>query len=138
MDYASAMAVLAQILGLVWRFVLLVVLSTIVVTLHVVVYRVTFHPLARIPGPRLAAISNVWYGRQIAKGRMAQLGPELHKKYGDVVRVGPNEVWFNTPEAFDQIYCTLSMARPNLRNELINLCCIYRYWERVPEIRFLS
>ncbi|KAF4508220.1 hypothetical protein G6O67_004629 [Ophiocordyceps sinensis] len=30
----------------------------------------------------------------------------LHQKYGDAVRVGPNEVWFNSKEAFDQIYGT--------------------------------
>ncbi|KAM4066174.1 cytochrome p450 [Hirsutella rhossiliensis] len=30
----------------------------------------------------------------------------LHQKYGRVVRVGPNEVWFNSKEAYDQIYNT--------------------------------
>lgn len=75
------------------------------------VYRLTLHPLAGIPGPRLAAVSNIWYARRIASGRLARLGVELHAKYGDVVRVGPNEVWFNTREAFDQIY---GMRQPRL------------------------
>ncbi|KAF4961677.1 hypothetical protein FGADI_40 [Fusarium gaditjirri] len=37
-------------------------------------------------------------------GRMAYLGRTLHRKYGPVVRVGPNEVWFNSKEAFHAIY----------------------------------
>ncbi|KAG5953282.1 hypothetical protein E4U53_006144 [Claviceps sorghi] len=72
----------------------------------IALYRITLHPLARIPGPKLAAVSNVWYARKIARGSLAKLGLELHRKYGDIVRVGPNEVWFNTTEAFDQIYRT--------------------------------
>lgn len=67
-------------------------------------YRITLHPLARVPGPRLAAISNVWYAYHVRNGHAASLGRTLHKRYGPVVRVGPNEVWFNTPEAFDTIY----------------------------------
>ncbi|KAG6003918.1 hypothetical protein E4U21_001596 [Claviceps maximensis] len=72
----------------------------------VALYRITLHPLARVPGPKLAAMSNIWYARKIAQGKMVKLGLELHRKYGDIVRVGPDEVWFNTTEAFDQIYCT--------------------------------
>ncbi|GAB0136753.1 hypothetical protein EsDP_00005044 [Epichloe bromicola] len=86
-------------------------LALLVLAITVALYRITFHPLARVPGPKLAAMSDFWYAENIVQGRMAKLGLELHKKYGDVVRVGPNEVWFNTPEAFDQIYCTQTGAR---------------------------
>lgn len=86
-------------------------LALLVLALTVALYRITFHPLARVPGPKLAAMSDFWYAKNIVQGRMAKLGLEMHKKYGDVVRVGPNEVWFNTPEAFDQIYCTHTGAR---------------------------
>ncbi|KAG5914122.1 hypothetical protein E4U42_000667, partial [Claviceps africana] len=72
----------------------------------VALYRITIHPLASIPGPKLAAVSSIWYARKIARGNLVKLGLELHEKYGDVVRVGPDEVWFNTTEAFDQIYRT--------------------------------
>ncbi len=73
--------------------------------LAVVVRRIFFHPLSRIPGPKLAAISNVWYAYHVKHGLTAEMGPRLHRRYGPVVRVGPNEVWFNTKEAFDTIYC---------------------------------
>ncbi|KHN95024.1 Cytochrome P450 family protein [Metarhizium album ARSEF 1941] len=106
MELDSLMALSAAFARLVWRFVSLTLLGIVAVTLQVVVYRLTFHPLAKVPGPKWAATSNFWYARQIAQGRMAQLGLEMHRKYGDIVRIGPNEVWFNTTEAFDQIYCT--------------------------------
>lgn len=69
-----------------------------------VVYRLYLHPLSRIPGPRLAAVTNCWYAYQVRNGRMLSLGKTLHKQYGPVVRVGPNEVWFNTKDAFRLIY----------------------------------
>ncbi|KAG8357758.1 hypothetical protein FVEN_g4262 [Fusarium venenatum] len=59
---------------------------------------------AHVPGPRLAAISSSWHAYNARNGRMAYLGKTLHRKYGPVVRVGPNEVWFNTKEAFHAIY----------------------------------
>ncbi|KAF9877152.1 cytochrome P450 [Colletotrichum karsti] len=63
-----------------------------------------FHPLAGVPGPKSAAISSVWYAYHARNGRMLQLGKTLHKKYGPMVRVAPNEVWFDSVDAFKHIY----------------------------------
>jgi hypothetical protein len=60
--------------------------------------------LASIPGPRFAAVSRLWYTYQVRNGRLLQLAKTLHKKYGPAVRVGPNEVWFDSQEAFRMIY----------------------------------
>ncbi|ROT39091.1 cytochrome P450 76C2 [Sodiomyces alkalinus F11] len=73
-------------------------------TAVIVLYRLFLHPLASVPGPRWAAISSFWYAMQVRDGRMLVLGKTLHKKYGPVVRVAPNEVWFDSPEAFRVIY----------------------------------
>ncbi|CRK29863.1 hypothetical protein BN1723_014292 [Verticillium longisporum] len=70
----------------------------------IIFYRLALHPLARVPGPKLAAISNVWHALHVRDGRMFALGKTLHKKYGPVVRVGPNEVWFDSKDAFKSIY----------------------------------
>lgn len=70
----------------------------------VVAYRLTIHPLASVPGPRLAAVSNIWHTYHARNGRMRELGLSLHQKYGRMVRVGPNEVWFDSKEAFQVIY----------------------------------
>ncbi|KAG9502499.1 hypothetical protein J7337_005327 [Fusarium musae] len=47
-------------------------------------------------------------------GRMAYLGKTLHGKYGPVVRVGPNEVWFNSKEAFHAIYMATALSKPHI------------------------
>ena len=72
----------------------------------IVLYRLFLHPLARIPGPKLAAISNIWHAYHARSGHMFELVKRLHREYGEVVRVGPNELWFNSKEAFDKIYST--------------------------------
>ncbi|RYP86137.1 hypothetical protein DL769_000815 [Monosporascus sp. CRB-8-3] len=68
------------------------------------VYRLCFHPLSKIPGPRLAAITPLWYAYHIRRSRLLLLGQELHNKYGPAVRIAPNEVQFNSKEAFQAIY----------------------------------
>jgi hypothetical protein len=42
-----------------------------------------------------------WHARN---GRVRELGKTLHRKYGPAVRVGPNEVWFDSKDAFKTIY----------------------------------
>ncbi|KAL1858113.1 hypothetical protein Daus18300_010114 [Diaporthe australafricana] len=80
----------------------------------VAVYRLYLHPLSRIPGPRLAAISNCWLAYHVRNGHMLQLGKTLHTKYGPAVRIGPNEVWFNTKDAFRLIYMATELLKPKL------------------------
>lgn len=70
----------------------------------VAVYRLFLHPLSRVPGPRLAAITSGWYAYHVRNGRMLHLGQTLHQKYGPIVRVGPNELWLNNRDAFKAIY----------------------------------
>ncbi|PPJ59512.1 hypothetical protein CBER1_11662 [Cercospora berteroae] len=73
-------------------------------TISLVIYRLFFHPLAKVPGPRLAAISNIWYADHARNGDMLRLGKTLHRKYGHAVRVGPNEIWLDSKESFAKIY----------------------------------
>ncbi|KAI1380418.1 cytochrome P450 [Hypoxylon crocopeplum] len=72
--------------------------------ISLIIYRLYLHPLAKIPGPRLAAITSLWYVYQIRKGHMQVLYTDLHKKYGPVVRISPNEVSFDSKEAYQAIY----------------------------------
>jgi hypothetical protein len=70
--------------------------------IFVATYRLIFHPLAALPGPKLAAISPWWQIRKIILAKPYELA--LHDKYGSVVRTAPNEVVCNSKEAFDAIY----------------------------------
>ncbi|KAI0145050.1 cytochrome P450 [Xylariaceae sp. FL1272] len=68
------------------------------------IYNVYLHPAAAYPGPRLAAVSNIWYAYHWATGRYPWAIQKVLKKYGDVVRIAPNELVFITPQAFTDIY----------------------------------
>ena len=61
-------------------------------TIYVAVYRLFFHPLANVPGPWLARITKWWLVLQVRKGRSNIFMPELHKKYGRIVRIAPDQV----------------------------------------------
>ncbi|RYP08470.1 hypothetical protein DL764_001896 [Monosporascus ibericus] len=62
-------------------------------------YLLYFHPLSSFPGPRIAAISNIWLS-----GRYPWAIETALREYGRVVRIAPNELAFFTPEAFTDIY----------------------------------
>jgi len=81
-----------------------VIVTLALIMLSVAAYRLALHPLACIPGPRAAAVSSIWLARHVRDGRMLELGKSLHKKYGHAVRVGPDEVWFDSKEAFRLVY----------------------------------
>ncbi|CAI6236601.1 unnamed protein product [Periconia digitata] len=75
-------------------------------------YLLWFHPLSRFPGPRLAAISNTWYAYAWLSGKYPFITAKAFEKYGDVVRIAPNEVIFITPQAYHDIYSTPKPGRP--------------------------
>ncbi|ETN43467.1 uncharacterized protein HMPREF1541_02626 [Cyphellophora europaea CBS 101466] len=68
------------------------------------VYRLYFHPLSKFPGPKLAAITTLYEGYYdvVHQGRYLWEMEKMHKKYGPIVRIGPNELhvldssWYNT------------------------------------------
>jgi len=58
------------------------------------IHNVFFNPLKAFPGPKLAGATTWWktYIEVVKQQSMVDVLFELHKKYGNVVRVGPNEV----------------------------------------------
>ncbi|GAD91552.1 hypothetical protein PVAR5_0124 [Paecilomyces variotii No. 5] len=61
-------------------------------------------PLSRFPGPKLWAISRIPSQLSVLRGHSHLDISRLHEVYGPVVRIGPNELVFNTPAAFRDIY----------------------------------
>jgi hypothetical protein len=86
-----------------------VIYATVPITSYVayiVVYRLFFHPLAQIPGPRLAALTFLYQTYHSFKdgSRFYKQVGLLHKKYGPIVRITPNEVSLSDPENYETIY----------------------------------
>jgi len=63
-----------------------------------------FHPLAKFPGPKLWAASRVPYVVSLLRGNLVHDQQEIHKKYGPVVRMAPDEISFTKEEAWRDIY----------------------------------
>ena len=83
-----------------------------------IVHNLYLHPLARFPGPRIAAITDLWYTIAFVGGDVHKTITRAHQKYGDVVRVAPNELSFRSPEAFQEIYPAGSMGKkPFLKSD---------------------
>ena len=60
--------------------------------------------LRHVPGPFLAAFTDLWRLFVVWGGKAEQVQIELHKKYGDVVRLGPNCVSISLPDVVGDIY----------------------------------
>ncbi|KAJ4005613.1 hypothetical protein NW752_002448 [Fusarium irregulare] len=66
--------------------------------------RALFSPLRHIPGPFLARFTDLWYFWNVRNGSFEDVNLDLHKKYGPIVRYGPNRYSINDPEAAKVIY----------------------------------
>lgn len=74
--------------------------------LFLTIYRLFFHPLQHIPGPRLAALSS-WYECYFEvwlPGQYPWKIKKLHEEYGPIIRPVPDEIHINDPEFLDVIY----------------------------------
>lgn len=70
------------------------------------IYRLYLHPLRHIPGPKLAALTG-WYETYydvIQPGQYNFKLLDLHKKYGPILRVNPEEVHIADPDFLGEIY----------------------------------
>ncbi|KAF9457911.1 cytochrome P450 [Collybia nuda] len=80
----------------------------IVLRIATIIRLLYFHPLRSFPGPRLAVITR-WYRGYfdvILQGEWLRHLQYLHTVYGEVVRIGPNEVHFSMPQAYAEIYAS--------------------------------
>ncbi|CAG8953633.1 hypothetical protein HYFRA_00010092 [Hymenoscyphus fraxineus] len=68
------------------------------------VYNLYFHPLSKHPGPKLWAASRLPFIYCLVTGKLVQREREFHEKYGDFLRLAPDEVSFASEEAWNDIY----------------------------------
>lgn len=61
-------------------------------------------PLRKVPGPFLASITRLWVVQKQRSYQRPLVDLDLHKKYGPIVRIAPNEVLISSPQAFRIVY----------------------------------
>lgn len=67
-------------------------------------YNIFLSPLHKIPGPFLAKFTQSWLQFHDILGNRTKTIHKSHKKYGYVVRIGPNELSFSHPSVVKEIY----------------------------------
>lgn len=82
------------------------------------VYRRFYHPLAKVPGPFLPAVTKLY--QSYYNGRYYLQIEKLHQQYGPIVRITPNEVHLTDAANYDKIYYmgTKYWKSPNFYNAL--------------------
>ncbi|KAJ4359692.1 uncharacterized protein N0V89_000248 [Didymosphaeria variabile] len=70
-----------------------------------IIYRLFFHPLRKFPGPKLAAATHLYsaYYDLCTPGLIKRL-PEMHKQYGPLIRIQPNELHVADLGGYNQIF----------------------------------
>ncbi|KAH8728889.1 benzoate 4-monooxygenase cytochrome P450 [Phaeosphaeriaceae sp. PMI808] len=74
------------------------------------IYYIYFHPLSKFPGPKFAAFSRLPFSISAIRGQQHKWLEMLHKTYGPVVRIAPNELTTISSGAWKDLY----LQRPQL------------------------
>ncbi|KAI0899294.1 cytochrome P450 [Annulohypoxylon nitens] len=84
--------------------------------IDVVLYRLFLHPLARFPGPKLAAVTRWYEGYYdvIQNGQYTFKIAEMHKKYGPIIRISPWELHVSDSAFFNTLYCQEGPEGPTI------------------------
>ncbi|KAI1187545.1 cytochrome P450 [Nemania serpens] len=72
--------------------------------LAVFAYRLLLHPLSKYPGPFVAKLTEGYAGFYAGLQRLHLVTQQNHQKYGNVVRIAPNRLVFNSAQALQDIY----------------------------------
>ncbi|OJJ66524.1 hypothetical protein ASPBRDRAFT_69666 [Aspergillus brasiliensis CBS 101740] len=77
------------------------------------IHRIYFHPLSKIPGPKLAAATHLYefYHDVIRGGKFIWEIEKMHREYGPIVRINPREVHIADPSMYDEIYAGCGRKR---------------------------
>ncbi|KAJ5203154.1 hypothetical protein N7449_005233 [Penicillium cf. viridicatum] len=76
-------------------------------------YNKFFHSLSKVPGPGLASVSQLWRNIRYFRGTWHDDVVSLHQKYGNVVRIAPDEVSFVDATALKSLY---GMGKTSLKS----------------------
>ncbi|PKY05004.1 benzoate 4-monooxygenase cytochrome P450 [Aspergillus campestris IBT 28561] len=77
------------------------------------IYRLYFHPLAGIPGPKLTAATHLveFYHNVVRRGMFIWEIEKMHKQYGPIVRINPREIHINDAHYYDEVYASGARVR---------------------------
>ncbi|KAK8061106.1 hypothetical protein PG997_015327 [Apiospora hydei] len=80
-------------------------------------YNLLLHPLRRFPGPLLHRASHLPRAYYLVTGALGHKVADLHRAYGPVVRVAPDELAFADPQAWRDIYGHRAPGEPEFEKD---------------------
>ncbi|KAF1949520.1 putative cytochrome P450 [Byssothecium circinans] len=91
------------------------IIAGLLYILALAIYRAFLSPLAKVPGPKLAAMTQGYemYYDLIEKARFPWQIQKLHDAYGPIVRISPAEVHINDPAFADSFFAPPSSIKLN-------------------------
>lgn len=98
------------------------------------IYNITFHPLAKYPGPKLYAATRITWSLVVIGGKSAFRLTELHKKYGDVVRISPNELSYTDSKVWKEVYGSQKTGHGQMQKDPLH----YQKHDRTPSLHVSS
>ncbi|KAF1980428.1 cytochrome P450 [Bimuria novae-zelandiae CBS 107.79] len=95
------------------HYVIVTVLAFTAYTAILVVHRLFFSPLAKFPGPKIAAVTSWYefYHDYFRRGKYVFTIKEMHDKYGPIVRITPHELSIHDPEFYNQLNVSGSVRK---------------------------
>jgi cytochrome P450 len=90
----------------------------------VIIYRIYFHPLSRFPGPKFWIVTRLTFVQSMLRGNNIRDVSRIHEKYGDIVRIAPNELSFARIGAWNDIFSHRPGHKEFHRNPI--------WWSRPP------
>ncbi|PYH76233.1 cytochrome P450, partial [Aspergillus uvarum CBS 121591] len=93
-------------LGMIGTILLDLSLVGLVYAAALIFYRLSLSPLARFPGPRLAAATGLYemYYQLIKGGIFTWQINRLHDQYGPIIRIKPDELHIRDPDYYATLY----------------------------------
>ncbi|KAF3808507.1 Cytochrome P450 monooxygenase sdnH [Colletotrichum gloeosporioides] len=86
-------------------FVCLLLAAVIAHRISLIVYRLYLSPLAKFPGPKIAAATS-WYESfwDLWNAQFPEVVKNMHEKYGPIVRINPRELVIQDADFYSQLY----------------------------------
>ncbi|KAF2493649.1 cytochrome P450 [Lophium mytilinum] len=97
-------------------------------------YNITFHPLAKYPGPKSYAFTRLTWSIDVLSGKSCFRLAALHNKYGDTVRIGPNELSYTNSRVWKDVFGSQPGGKPQMQKDPLH----YQKHDKTPSLHVSS
>lgn len=84
-----------------------------------IIYNLYFHPLAKFPGPLAWRASRLPFINSLIRGNLVIDVQNIHRKYGDIVRLAPDELSFAKEESWHDVFTIRTTQKPFIKNQVL-------------------